>query len=342
MLALAVLLCRRRVSKEVEVLVLRHELEVLRRQHPRPRLEPADRAWLAALSRLLPREHWSSFIVRPETLLRWHRRLVARRWTCPHRRPGRPPVRDELAAFIVRLAAENPTWGYQRIRGELASVEHRVAASTIAKVLRANGIYPAPRRSPATWRQFLRQQAAGIVACDFLTVDTVLLRRLYVLFFIHRGSRRVIVSGATTNPNRQWVTQQARNVAATLSDAGVSVCYLLRDRDDKFGPAFDAVWEGAAVVGTPIRAPDANAITERWVRTVRSECTDHLLILNERHLDRVLERYARHSNEHRPHRGLELRAPLRHTTTTCREPPALTRIRRRQVLGGLINEYHAA
>ena len=189
-LSLVVLVLRCSASKEIEILVLRHELEILRRRQPRPRLEPADRAWLAVLSRLLPRERWSAFGVRPETLLRWHRRLVARRWTYPHRHLGRPPVADELATLIVRLATDNPTWGYQRIKGELLNLGHRVAASTIAKVLRAHGVDPAPRRTSATWRQFLRRQAAGIVACDFFSVDTVLLRRLYVLFFIHHGTRR--------------------------------------------------------------------------------------------------------------------------------------------------------
>jgi putative transposase len=159
LLALIVLVLRRRATKEIEILVLRHELEILRRQHPRPRLEPADRAWLAELSRVLARERWSAFVVRPETLLGWHRQLVARRWTYPHHRPARPPIPDELVTLIVRLASENPTWGYQRVRGKLVNLGDPVAASTIAKVLRANGIDPAPRRSPTTWRQFLRQQA---------------------------------------------------------------------------------------------------------------------------------------------------------------------------------------
>ena len=283
-LSLVVLVLRRSESKEIEILVLRHELEMLRRQQPRPRLEPADRAWFAALSRLLPRKRWSAFGVRPETLLRWHGRLVARRWTYPHRHLGRPPIADELATLIIALATDNPTWGYLRIQGELLSLGHRVAASTIAKVLRTHGIKPAPRRTSTTWRQFLRRQAASIVACDFFSVDTVSLRRLYVLFFIHHRTRRVFFAGVTTNPNREWVTQCARNVTEDLRDAGVTVRYLLRDRDGKFGPGFDAVWQGerASVLRSPVRAPNANAVAERWVRTVRSECTDRLLILNER------------------------------------------------------------
>ncbi|MGH9057668.1 MAG: integrase core domain-containing protein [Acidimicrobiales bacterium] len=344
MLSLVVLILRSSGSTEVEILVLHYELEILRRNQSRPRFEPADRAWLAALSRLLARERWSAFAVRPETLLRWHRRLVARDRTYPHGQLGRPPIGDELATLIVRLATDNATWGYQRIQGELLHLGHRVAASTIAKVLRTHGIEPAPRRASTTWRQFLRQQAAGMVACDFFSVDTVSLRRLYVLFFIHHGSRRVFLAGITTNPTRAWVTQCARNVTADLRDAGIAVKYLLRDRDGKFGPGFDAVWQGesASIVRSPVRAPNANAIAERWVRTVRSECTDRLLIVNERHLRRVLHCYVRHYNEHRPHRTLALHSPLRQTTSTPSKPATISHIRRQEVLGGLINEYYAA
>ncbi len=265
LLSLVLLALRTSGSKEIEILVLRHELEILRRNQPRPCLQPADRAWLATLSRLLARERWSAFGVRPETLLRWHRRLVARHWTYPHRLPGRPPIGVELVTLIVAMASDNPTWGYQRIRGELLSLGHRVAASTIARVLKTHGIKPAPRRTSATWRQFLRQQAAGIVACDFFSVDTISLRRLYVLFFIHHGSRRVFLAGITTNPTRDWVTQVARNVTAELRDAGIAVKHLLRDRDDKFGPGFDAVWEseGASIVRSPVRAPNANVCVSR-------------------------------------------------------------------------------
>ena len=340
-LSLVLLVLRRSESKEIEILVLRHELEILRRNQARPRLEPADRAWLAALSRLLARERWSAFSVRPETLLRWHRRLIARHWTYPHRQLGRPPIADELATLIVRMATANPTWGYQRIQGELLSLGHRVAASTIAKVLKTHGLTPAPRRTSATWRQFLRQQAAGIVACAFFSVDTVSLLRFYVLFFIHHETRRVFLAGITTNPTRDWVTQCARNVTADLRDAGIAVKHLLRDRDGKFGPSFDAVWqgEGATIVRSPARAPNANAIAERWIRTVRSELTDRLLILNERHLGRVIDRYVGHYNRHRPHRSLALGSPQCSTAST---PATIGSIQRREILGGLINEYHAA
>ena len=209
--------------------------------------------------------------------------------TEPTPAPERPPIDEELAALIVRTATDNPTSGYQRIRGELLGLGHRVATSTIAKVLKTHGIKPAPRRTSATWRQFLRQQAAGIVACDSFSVDTISLRRLYVPFFIHHGSRRVFLAGITSNPTWAWVTQCAPKVTADLCDVDIDVNFLLQDRDAKFGPGFDGAWqdEGARVLRTPVRAPNANAICKRWVRTVRSECTDRLLIMNERHLPRV-------------------------------------------------------
>jgi putative transposase len=200
-----VLLCfRSSDAKEVEILVLRHEVEILRRQHPRPRLEPRDRAWLSLLSRCLPRKRWSIFVVRPETLLGWHRRLVRRHWTYPNTAKGRPPVTGDAQALIVRLAAENPRWGYQRIKGELAGLGYEVSASSIRRVLRAHGIGPAPRRASTTWRSFIRQQAAGLVACDFFSVDSVWLTRYYVLFFIEIQSRRVYLCGVTTNPTGPW------------------------------------------------------------------------------------------------------------------------------------------
>jgi putative transposase len=203
---LLVLLARGDAAKDLEILVLRHQLIVLRRQTPRPRLEPADRALLAAISRVLPRTRWSCFFVKPETLLRWHRRMVAGAWTYPRRGPGRPPMDHDVQQLILRLARENPRWGYQRIKGELLRLGRQASATAIRTTLRRHGLDPAPRRAATTWRAFLRQQAAGIVACDFFTVDTVLLWRLYVLFFIELDTRRVHLAGVTPNPNAAWVT----------------------------------------------------------------------------------------------------------------------------------------
>jgi putative transposase len=286
-----ILLCSQSAeAKEIEILVLRHELAVLRRQHPRPRLQPADRALLAALSRLLPRAHWSEFLVRPETLLRWHRRMVRRRWTYPAAHKGRPPLPDDIQRLIVRLARENPRWGYQRIHGELLQLGVRVSASSIRRVLRAHGLDPAPRRAPTTWRAFLRQQAAGIVACDFFSVDTILLRRVYVLFVIELGSRRVHLAGVTDHPTGLWVAQQARKMVVGVGDRATAWRFLIRDRDAKFTRAFDDVWRStwAEVICTPVRAPNANAVAERWVGTVRRECLDQLLIVGRHQLVRVL------------------------------------------------------
>jgi putative transposase len=337
LLELMVLCWRSTDAKEVEILVLRH-------QHPRPRLQPQDRALLAALSRLLPRPRWSSFLVTPETLLRWHRRMVRRHWIYPTRPRGRPPIPDQLQSLIVRLATENPRWGYQRIRGELLQLGCRVSASSIARVLRANGLQPAPRPASTTWRSFLRRQAAGIVACDFLTVDTVFLQRLYVLFFIQLHNRRVHLAGVTTNPTGAWVAQQARNLLATLEDDGTAVRFLIRDRDSKFTRAFDDLWRavGAQVIRTPIQAPNANAVAERWVGTVRQECLDHLLIAGRRQLGRVLRLYVEHYNRHRPHRGLGLSAPEPSQCEQADPSAAARQLHRHDVLGGLIHEYERA
>jgi putative transposase len=212
--------CRSDAAKEVEILVLRHELAVLRRQVGRPSCRPADRVFLAALARMLPRERWGSVFVQPETVRRWHRSLLARRWTYPHRRPGGPATGAGVRALIVRLARENPGWGYRRIQGELAGLGIRIAASTVWSILRQAGIEPVPRRSSETWSEFLRAQARGIVACDFFTVDTVLFRRLYALVFIELATRRVYLAGITANPSGDWATQQARNIVGTFVDHG--------------------------------------------------------------------------------------------------------------------------
>ena len=286
---LLVRLARGDAAKDLEILVLRHQLSVLRRQTPRPRLQPADRALLAAVSRVLPRSRWSCFLVQPETLLRWHRRLVAGVWTYPHR-IGRPPLDQEVQQLIVRLAAENPRWGYQRIKGELLRLGVRVSATAIRTTLRRHRLDPAPRRATKSWPAFLGQQAAGIVACDFFTVDTVWLRRLYVLLFIELDTRRVHLAGVTAHPNGTWVTQQARNLLLILGERERQVRFVLRDHDAKFSRSFDDVFcsQGGEVLVTPVRAPKANAYAERWIRTVRAECLDWLLILGRNHLDQVL------------------------------------------------------
>jgi hypothetical protein len=340
---LVVLLARGQRSKELEILVSRHELSILRPQVRRPRFTPRDRLLLAALSRELPRRSWRVFFVRPETLLRWHRRLVAKHSTYAHRRPGRPPIDGEVRELVLRLARENTSWGYLRIVGELRNLGIDASAALMRNVLRAAGVPRAPRRGQQDWRSFLHQHAATTLACDFLTVDTVLLRRLYVLVFICVGTRRIEYVAATSNPDGAWMMQQARNVM-DLDHRGRQPRFPIHDRDTKFSRAFDAVFnaEGMRVIRTPTKAPNANAHVERWVRSVRRECLDHLLIFSRRQLDRVLRVYIRHYNARRPHRALNLQAPDPLRMPTTRGDPVPTAVRRREVLDGLIHEYDAA
>ena len=338
MLSWLALLARSDTAKDAEILTLRHEVAGLRRTNPRPKMSWLDRAVLSALSRLLPAPLRRIRLVSPRTLLRWHTQLVARRWTYPHRRPGRPPTSEAIRALVQRLARENPRWGYRRIQGELVGLGHPVAASTVWTILKNAGLDPAPRRTGPTWRQFLSAQAQTILAIDFAHVDTVFLRRLYILVVIEHGRRRVHLAGITAHPTGDWVTQQARNLLMELGDRADRFRFLIRDRDSKFTTAFDAVFAGAdiRIIRTPVRAPRANAIAERFIGTLRRECLDHLLITGARHLDAVLREYTQHYNAHRPHRSLGQSPPAGGT------PPrsdATVRPLRRDRLGGLIHEY---
>jgi putative transposase len=327
-------------SKDLEIIVLRHQLRVLRRTSGPPKFRPIDRALLAAVSRVIPRDRWVAFPITPATLLRWHRELVKRKWTYRRRgRPGRPPIDAAIRELILRLARENPRWGCMRIQGELRKLGIRVGATTIRSLLRMR-FGPAPRRSGPSWTEFLRAQANGIIACDFFTVETAWLRTLYVLAFIELGSRRIFLSPSTAHPDSAWVTQQARNVAMDLDDRSTAIRFLIRDRDSKFSRSFDEVVrsEGARVILTPIQAPNANAYAERVIETIRAECLDWTLILGRRHLDRTLRTYADHYNRGRPHRGLALATPLAEDVDPL--PVSPRDVRRRDVLGGLIHEYH--
>jgi len=324
-LSLAVLVFRGDLAKDAELLVLQHENAVLRRHVGRVQYEPADRAWFAALARLVPRRRWAGvFPVAPATLLAWHRRLAAKTYdTSKRRKPGRPPTVPGIARLVVRLAKENPLWGHRRIHGELTKLGVTVAPSTVWEILHAAGIDPAPRRSGPGWRQFLNAQAAGIVAVDFLHVDTVLLRRLYVLVFIEHGTRRMHLGGVTANPSGDWTVQQARNLALSFGERFEDVKFLIRDRGSNFTASFDAVFQavGTRILRTAVQAPRMNAICERLVGTLRRELLDRVLILGERHLYSVLTEYQAHYNTARPHQGIVQRVPDGGHFAVCRPRP---------------------
>jgi transposase InsO family protein len=344
---LVVLLCRSERSKEVEILVLRHELAILRRQPRRAPLRPVDRAILAAFARALPRDAWAGLSVRPATLC-VGTELVERRWTYPHRQPGRPALDRRVQTLVLRLARENSGWGYRRIVGELQGLGISVSATSVRTILLRHGLSPAPQRDEYSWRDFLRQQAAATLACDFFTVETAWLKRIYVLFFISLERRRVEFVACTPNPTGARVAPQARNLFMTLDDREQPLRLLIHDRDSKFSGGCDLVFqsEGITVIRTPVQAPNANAHAERWVGSVRRECLDRLLILGRRHLQHVLAAYIAHYNEHRPHRALLQRPPLSKPPPSDENATAgvidLDRLRRRDLLGGLIHEYRLA
>ncbi|MCQ6246997.1 integrase core domain-containing protein [Streptomyces malaysiensis] len=346
LLAVPSVLLRRETVKDAELLVLRHENVVLRRQLAGPvRYELADRFWFAALSGLIPRRWLRVFPVTPGTLLAWHRRFIAANWDyTARRRTGRPPTPAAVKKLVLRLARENPSWGHRRIQGELARLGHRIAASTVWAILNAAGIEPAPRRSGPTWREFLTAQAEGIVAADFFHIDTVLGRRLYALVFLEHGTRRLHITGVTAHPTRDWTVQQARNLTADLGIRIQTLRFLLRDRDDKYGEASDAVFraEEMKIIKSAPQAPRMNAHCERIIGSIRREALDHVLIMNEAHARHVLANYEKHYNEHRPHQARNQLPP-----DAPEQPPAAHdlhthKVLRTRILGGLINEYRYA
>lgn len=332
-----------------EILLLRHQFTVLQRQvDARPTMSWADRAFIALLLKAIPRRHHGDMrlIVTPQTVLRWHRDIVRRGWAAKSRRrhPGRPRSHRNITAAALRLAKENPGWGYRRIHGELVGLGIRVAPSTVWEILTAAGIPPAPRRAGPTWAQFLRAQAQAIIATDFFTVDLLDGTSAYVLAVIEHVTRRIRILGVTVHPNDAWVTQMARNLLMELDEHVASIQFLLRDRDTKFTEAFDTVFTstGIRILRSPIRAPRANAIMERWIGGCRRELLDQTLIWNQRHLQRVLRDYAAHHNEHRlPHRSLGQATPLKSLPAAVADLDSF-RLRRDRRVSGVINEYGLA
>ena len=330
-------------SKDLEIIVLRHQLTVLHRQVDRPAIDDNDRTLLGAIADALPGRLRQGWIVTPETLLRWHRRRITRHWTQPSRRPGRPSTAAEIRQLIVEMATSNPTWGYRRITGELHRLGHRIGASTVWRILKQHSIDPAPNRSEVTWTQFLRSQAA--IACDFATIDTAFLRRYYLLFFIDVTSREVFHAGITANPTGAWTTQAARNLFLRHGDRLEQTRALVRDRGSQFVDSFDEIFrtEGLKTLKTPVRTPVANTFAERWIGTLRRELLDRTIIWNRHQVERLVLDYIAHYNEHRPHRSLDQRPP-RPATPGQPTPDAYHSLRvvRTTRCDGLINEYRNA
>jgi transposase InsO family protein len=330
-------------SKDLEIIVLRHQLSVLHRQSTRPQLNDNDRTLLSAIAAALPRPRRIGWIVTPDTLLRWHRRRIARHWTQTHRPPGRPSTTTEIRRLIIAMANDNPTWGYRRIAAELTGLGHQVGASTVWRILKHRGIESAPQRSSVTWTQFLRSQAA--VACDFATVDTALLRRYYLLYFIDVTTREVYFAGITAHPTGAWTTQAARNLYLRHADQLTGARALVRDRGSQFIDSFDEIFrtEGLEILKTPVRTPVANAFAERWIGTLRRELLDRTIIWNQHQLERLVTDYIDHYNTHRPHRSLHQQSPrpaIPNTATSIATPPL--RVTRTSRCDGLINEYRNA
>ncbi|MFF3495302.1 integrase core domain-containing protein [Streptomyces sp. NPDC002795] len=338
-------------DKAVEILALRHQITVLERQlgKQKVRFSPSDRAFLAALLHRLPRDvlRRLRLLIRPDTVLRWHRSLVTRRHAAASRRkrPGRPRTVHSIRALVLRLARENPHWGYRRIHGELLILGVKVAASTVWEILREAGIDPAPGRSSSTGADFLRSQAEALLACDFLEAITLSGSRLYVFAVIEHRTRRVRVLGATAHPTASWVAQAAKNLVMDLEDAGSRAKLLIRDRDGKFPDLFDVILRdaGMEVVLSGVQMPRMNSIMERWVQTCRRELLDRTLIWNQHHLRHALREFEDFYNSHRPHQGIANARPLRPAPVPV-DPEEIARldIRRRARLGGILHEYHHA
>ncbi|SEC83594.1 integrase core domain-containing protein [Streptomyces melanosporofaciens] len=338
-------------EKDVEILVLRHQLLVLQRRVGKPTFTDTDRATLAGLLHHLRKDRLRHLLllVRPDTVLRWHRDLLRRRHaaTCVPRRRGRPRTIRSIRALVLRLARENASWGYRRIHGELAALGIKVAASTVWEILREHGIPPAPERQSTTWADFLRSQAKALLACDLFEVRTLTGARLYVLAVIEHTTRRIRILGVAAHPTADWILQLGRNLLMDLDDAGSRAQFLIRDRDSKFTAAFDTLMTdaGLKVVTTGIRMPRMNSLMERWIQSCRRELLDRTLIWSQNHLLHALREYEFFYNEHRPHRALKQAAPRRPLPTPITQQARLAHleVHRRDRLSETLHAYqHAA
>jgi putative transposase len=346
-LDLAAVVCMSDKEKDVEILLLRQQLRIVERKQKRgPNIPRWQKVPLSALAVRLKETAASSRatlqecirLFKPDTLIGWHRAAVRLKWKFKQgRKPGRPPIDADLKRWILRVARENPGLGYQKLEGEMRKLGFDVSHTTIRTVMNRHGLPPSPERSSSSWRRFLNHYKDQFLACDFFTVETLGLKTLYVLFFIEHAARRVHVAGCTAHPDNAWVTQQARQMTWELEEREPPIRYLIHDNDTKFTDSFDRVFrsEEIEIVHTTYQAPNANAIAERWVRSVREECLDKLIILNERHLRRVLAEYQAYFNKRRPHQGLGQDSPL-----GLAPIPIEGRIRHREVLGGIIRDYY--
>ena len=335
-------------EKDLEIMILRQQLSILQRKFNSP-IKPnrVEKITLAVLTTRLKRiTHRSANqlrdiirIFQPETNLRWHRELVRRKWTYPHKnKSGRPSISKELEELILRLARENPHWGYGKIQGELIKLNFKISQSTVRYILDRHGIQPVPVRNGSIgWRYLMTHYKNQILACDFFTVETICLQTIYALFFIELGTSRIHFAGCTAKPNASWVTQQARQLIWDLDDTSQTFHFLIHDHDTKFSSLFDNVFisESVNIIHTPFQAPKANSFAERWVRSVREECLDHILIINLNHLRRVLKEYVNYYNHHRPHQGINQQFPISGPIRNRNGP-----VRRRNILGGIIHDYY--
>jgi hypothetical protein len=334
-------------NKDLEIIILRQQVRILQRKAKSPpRISTSEKILLGTIaSKLIQSATYTRnrlnnilLLFKPDTVLGWHRKLVRRKWTYLRKgKPGRPRLSTEIEALIIQFARENPRWGYDKIHGELLKLGFAVSPTSIRNTLKRHQISPVSERSSLTWKSFLNHYKDQILACDFFTIETIRLQTIYVLFFIELGTKRIHFAGCTAKPNATWVTQQARHLIWDLDDTTQSFRFLIHDHDTKFSSPFDNVFisEGIKIIHTPFQAHKANSFAERWVRSVREECLDHILIINQNHLRSVLKEFVDYYNLHRPHQGINQQFPKSGPIRSRNGP-----IRRRNIVGGIIHDYY--